>query len=263
MRVIHKASLVILLKDIYSKMPVTSAVILCNGKQNPYTRKKDGHYVFSNLYPGEYEISVDCKGYNSLNFSITLEENKTKEIISDLSYQADNQNIMNVSRLEITCKRYKKNLENKQMILLLKNELSFLKLIENAESGSDELKLNTDMNFSLLGQKYIYEFKKEKTPLFFWSYNQEKEKYILKDNLENTLESGGKFYAVWDLKTDSSGRLVMPIMTSFMKDDILEFEIISDNTKSNIEVDVQGKHDTGEVFYIDAKFRKMREKTEI
>ncbi len=174
MRVIHKASLVILLKDIYSKMPVTSAVILCNGKQNPYTRKKDGHYVFSNLYPGEYEISVDCKGYNSLNFSITLEENKTKEIISDLSYQADNQNIMNVSRLEITCKRYKKNLENKQMVLRLKNELSFLKLIENAESGSDELKLNVDMNFSLLGQKYIYEFEKQKIPLFFWRYNQDK-----------------------------------------------------------------------------------------
>ncbi len=85
----------------------------------------------------------------------------------------------------------------------------------------------------------------------------------MKDNLENALEPGGKFYAVWDLKTDSSGRLVMPLMTSFMKDDILEFEIIWDNTKSNIKVDVQGKHDTGEVFYIDAKFRKMREKTKI
>ena len=37
MRVIHKASLVFKLKDLYSKAPVINAVILCNGKQNPYT----------------------------------------------------------------------------------------------------------------------------------------------------------------------------------------------------------------------------------
>ena len=47
MRVIHKASLVFLLKDVYFKYPLTDAVILCNGKQNPYTRKNDGHYVLS------------------------------------------------------------------------------------------------------------------------------------------------------------------------------------------------------------------------
>ena len=61
MRLLHKASLVFLLKDVYSKYPVISAVILCNGKQNPYTRKNDGYYVFSNLNPGNYDIEISCK----------------------------------------------------------------------------------------------------------------------------------------------------------------------------------------------------------
>ena len=72
MRVIYRASLVFLLRDIYSKMPVTNASILCGGKQNPYTRKKSGHYVFSNLYPGKYNISITCKVYNSLNFDVEI-----------------------------------------------------------------------------------------------------------------------------------------------------------------------------------------------
>ena len=84
MRVIHKASLVFLLKDVYFKYPLTDAVILCNGKQNPYTRKNDGHYVFSNLYPGKYDIEISCKGYTDINFSVDLKENEVEETSKEI-----------------------------------------------------------------------------------------------------------------------------------------------------------------------------------
>ena len=259
MRIIHKASFVFLLKDVYSKLPITTAVILCGGKQNPYTRKKDGHYVFSNLYPGTYEISITCKGYNSLNFSATLKENETKEMIFDLSYSAENQNITNLSRLDITCKRLKKPIANSDIKLKLKNELKFMKLLEKVETGGDKFKLNIDMNANLLGQKYIYEVNKKRYELFFWSFEQESGSYVLKDYAPEQIEPGGKFYAVWDLKTDNKGRLIMPLVTQFMKDNILNFELISGDAKAKLEVDVSGKHDTGDIFYLDANFRKISE----
>ena len=260
MRVIHKASLAFLLKDIYSKMPVSNAVILCNGKQNPYTHKKSGHYVFSNLYPGEYEISISCKGYNSLNFPVTLRENETKEIVSDLSYSVDNQDMMRITRIEAECRHGKKLLKNAGVRLRLKNELSFLKLIEPTPQGSDVLKLNVEMITGLLGQNYVYEFKKQMREIFFWGYDQEKKAYISRDFQEAELEPGGKFYVFWDVKTDSKGRLIMPIMPQFMKESVLKFELTSGEIRSNIEIDISGKENSGQAIYADASFRKMRKR---
>ena len=260
MRVIHKASLAFLLKDIYSKMPVSNAVILCNGKQNPYTHKKSGHYVFSNLYPGEYEISISCKGYNSLNFPVVLRENETKEIVSDLSYSVDNQDMMRTTRIEAVCRHGKKILKNSGVRLKLKNELSFLKLIEPTEQNSDVLKLSVDMITGLLGQNYIYELKKENREIFFWSYDQEKKAYISRDFQATKLEPGGKFYVVWDVKTDSKGRLIMPIMPQFMKESVLKFELTSGEVRSNIEINILGKENSGQAIYADANFRKIRKR---
>lgn len=265
MRVIHKASLVFLLKDIYSKMPVSNAVILCNGKQNPYTHKKSGHYVFSNLYPGEYQISISCKGYNNINFPVTLRENETKEIVSDLSYSVDNQEMMRTTRIEADCRHGKKKiLKNTGIRLRLKNELSFMKLIEPTEQGSDVLKLNIEMITGLLGQNYVYEFEGAMREIFFWSYDQEKKAYVLRDSQETKLEPGGKFYVIWDVKTDSKGRFIMPIMPQFMKESILKFELTSGEIRSNIEVDITGKENSGQAIYVDANFRKIRKrKTEV
>lgn len=258
MRIIHKASFVFLLKDIYSKLPITTAVILCNGKQNPYTRKKTGQYVFSNLYPGEYEISINCKGYTSLKFSVSLKENETKEMTFDMSYTPDNQNIANLTRLQISCSRYKQPIADTKMLVKLKNNLSFLKLIEPVEQGSDKLKLSTDFNTNLLGQKYIYEVKGKSYEMLFWSFDQENKSYILKDNSLEKIEPEGKFYPVWELKTDTKGRLTMPVITEFMKDDVLNLELfMQEDIHSKIEVNIKDKHMSGEVFYIDAKFRKI------
>ncbi len=255
MRVIYRASLVFLLKDVYSKYPITSAVILCNGKQNPYTRKASGHYVFSNLYPGKYEISIVCKGYSSLNFSVELKENETKEIIHDLSYTPDNQNIMNLTRFELTCTKNKKALSGLPIMLKLTNELEFLKMLEPIKTGSDELKTNLEMVPSLLGQKYIYEVEGKSYKLFFWSYDNEKKCYILKDLVSEQIEPEGKFFAVWELRTDEKGRAIMPLMTQFMKDDVINFECRAEDITGKVSFNVAGKQQSGEVFYADVKFK--------
>lgn len=257
MRIIYKASLVFLLKDIYSKIPITTAVILCNGKQNPYTRKNDGYYVFSNLYPGDYNISIICKGHTNLNFSVTLQENETKVMSFDMPYTVDNPNITNLTRFEITALEHKKPVADTNMMLKLKNPAEFLKLIEPLAAGSDELKLNVDMLSGIIGQRYIYKVKKKEHEIFLFGYDQEKKCYILRDPLNEELEPNGKFYPVWDLKTDYMGRLIMPVISQFMGDDVIKFECVaSDDFKTSVSFEMNGGHNSGKVFYADAKFRK-------
>ena len=117
MRVIHRASLVFLLKDLYSKSPITSAVILCDGKQNPYTRKNDGHYVFSNLYPQEYKINISCAGYVPLEFKVNLRENETQVIPITMPYTVDNVAINKMLHFNIN----KSKIHDKGLVITLES----------------------------------------------------------------------------------------------------------------------------------------------
>ena len=63
MRVIHNASLIIMAIDIFKKQPIHDAVILCNGRQNPYIKKDDGYYIFCDLQPDLYNIEIFSPGY--------------------------------------------------------------------------------------------------------------------------------------------------------------------------------------------------------
>lgn len=261
MRVIYKASLVFLLKDIYSKMPITTAVILCNGKQNPYTRKPDGHYVFSNLYPGTYDISISAKGYTDINFTAQVRENETRVMSFDMPYAVDNANLTHVTRFEILVKDGKEPLANADITLKLKNEASFLKLTEPSEAGSNELKLNIDMVSGLLGQQYVYRVKKQDHNIYLYGYDSDKKCYFVENPLEQKLESEGKFYPCWNIQTDAVGRAVMPLISQFMKDDVIKFECTtSSGKKAGISADIAGKHQAGEVIYLTAKLRKSAER---
>lgn len=261
MRVIHRAALVFMLKDIYSKMPITNAVILCNGKQNPYTRKKDGYYVFSNLYPMDYEISISAKGYIDLNFNVTLRENETQVHNYDMSYSVDNESLTHLTKFEITVSHKKERLKDTEVKLVLKNEAKFMKVIEAAQAGTDELKLNLDMMPSLIGQNYIYEFKKQKNEFFIWGYDNEKKVYTLKNPLENDIEPGGKVYPFWNLKTDSLGRITMPIISQFMTESNVDFEIIApDGLSSKFSADLTSLSELDKVIYLKAGLRKKANK---
>lgn len=261
MRVIYRASLVVLLKDIYSKIPITTAVILCNGKQNPYTRKNDGYYVFSNLYPGDYNINISCKGYTDLNFSVNLQENETKVMTFDMPYTVDNPNITNLTRFEITMFENKQPLADLDVTLKLKNDSGFLKLIKPVKAGSYDIKLNVDMLSGVIGQKYIYKVKRKEHEVFLFGYDQEKKCYILKEPLSEELESDGKFHPVWNLKTDYMGRLIMPIIGQFMGDSTIKFECMAaNNLKASVSFKMNREHNSGKVFYAEAKLKKTDKK---
>lgn len=262
MRVIHKASLVFLLKDVYFKYPLTDAVILCNGKQNPYTRKNDGHYVFSNLYPGKYDIEISCKGYTDINFSVDLKENETKIMSFDMSYTADNSALTHLTRFEINVTHRKQKLINSDISLTLKNEASFLKLIEPVEENNSEIKLNLEeMVNGIMGQKYIYTLKRKDYEIYILGYDKEKKCYTLREPVVEKLEPGGKFYPVWDLKTDSTGRIIMPMIDQFMKEDNLTFECKTEEFKGKVSFDVTGLHQSGQTIYGDVKLRKIPKKS--
>ena len=258
MRLIYEASLVFLLTDIYTKQPITNAVILCNGKQNPYTRKNSGHYVFSNLYPGEYEISIMCKGYTDINMTVTLRENETQIVVMQLPYTVDNPLLSNLTRFEITVMQDKEPLKHTEVLLKLKNELAFLKLIEPIESGVEDIMLNAGMTSGLLNQKYIYKIKRKEHELFLWGYDQDKKCYILKDPIEEKVDVDGKFMPFWKVKTDGRGRVVFPFLSQFMKDDIVQFELKTEDAKANVKANVAGEEQSGKIFYLDAKLKKSK-----
>ncbi len=254
------ASLVFLLKDVYTKTPINTAVILCNGKQNPYVRKKSGHYVFSDLFPGNYEISISCKGYNSLKFPVELKENETKVMNFDLSYTVDNPNLSNSARFEITFYHLKKRFSDSSISLCLGDESSFMKLIENAQQGANELRLNLDeLADGIIGQEYIYEIKKRKYEIKITGFDSENKTYTLEKPLEEALATGGKFYPKWNIRTDAVGRAAMPFISQFMKSNpvnlMCEAKDKEENIlKSKISIDLNNK--SGKVFYADVKLRK-------
>lgn len=255
---IHRASLVFLLKDIYSQGPVTNAVILCNGKQNPYTRKNDGHYVFSNLYPGEYVINITCSGYVPLELKVNLRENETQVIPLTMPYTVDNPAMRKITHFIIDIVHRKKAVAEQDIKLKLLNELDFMKLIENAAAQTDALKLNIEeMIPGLLGQTYMYSVNDKEYEFTITGFDSEKKTYILRDYLQEELPSGGTFYCVWNLKTDSSGRVTMPYMSQFMKSSEVKFECFAGGSKGKTKVDVAGKEQSAETLYTMINLRKI------
>ncbi|MBR2734876.1 MAG: carboxypeptidase-like regulatory domain-containing protein [Clostridia bacterium] len=262
MRIIHRASLVFLLKDIYSRAPITRAEILCDGKQNPYTRKKDGHYVFSNLYPKEYTINISCVGYVPLEFKVNLRENETQVIPITMSYAVDNEAMRKITHFNIDIIHKKQPVIDQDVYLKLTNELNFMKLIEPTPAQSDTLKLNIEELIpGLIGQTYVYKTDEKETKFTVESFDGEKKCYILRDYTETELPEGGKFYAVWDLKTDSRGRITMPYMSEFMTGQAVNFECFAEESKGKVSINIAGKEQSGETLYAKINLRKVRSKT--
>lgn len=258
MRLLHKASLVFLLKDVYSKYPVISAVILCNGKQNPYTRKNDGYYVFSNLNPGNYDIEISCKGYTDIKFLTELKENETKIMNFDMSYTSDNVNLSHVKRFDMTLKNKEQSFNDTEVTLELKNAASFLKLIEPAEAGAQEVKLNMEeMIVGIIGQKYIYKFEDKETEIYLLGYDEEKKCYTLQDPLQEKLDPSGSFYPAWNVRTDSLGKIIMPFIGQFMKDDEITIKCKAQDFEGEAVFNIKEMSQSGKVFYADVEMNKI------
>lgn len=162
MRIIYNASLAIMLIDILTKQPIKEAVILCNGKQNPYVSKDDGYYVFCNLIPGKYKIYINATGYVDKQFDVSLNFGETKKFFLELSFKSRNPKILNVPRIEFSIFENKNPIKNQEMSISLKNISSSMKLIERIKKGEQEILLNVPENNSFILQRYIYSFSEEK-----------------------------------------------------------------------------------------------------
>lgn len=249
MRVLYKAGLVILLTDMYSKTPITSAVILCNGKQNPYVRKKDGYYVFSNLYPDNYEVSIKCKGYEDILLNVDVKENETVLIKKQMFCALDNEALRNCERIEFTVFEDDTLALGKEVTLRLEEKLEFIKLVKPVEKGTVEMYLNIPMSFDYMPQQYDYMLNRKAHSLFITGYDDKKKCFILKDPVEDTLEVDGLLKPVWKLKTDGEGKIALPLMEQYMKNDIINFSFKAGEKKSRVRVNKQSKKNSDNIYY--------------
>lgn len=156
MRIMYNASFVIMLVDVLTKQPVTDAVILCNGKQNPYVTKDDGYYVFCNLYPGSYNIYIAATGYVNKEFSTNIGFGESKKFILELSFKSKNPALFNVPRIEFLIKNGDLPLKNTEVKITLKTEVKTMKLIQQINPGDQEILLNIPENAAFSLQRYIY-----------------------------------------------------------------------------------------------------------
>lgn len=156
MRIMYSASFVIMLVDVLTKQPVTDAVILCNGKQNPYVTKDDGYYVFCNLYPGNYNIYIAATGYVNKEFSTNIGFGESKKFILELSFKSKNPALFNVPRIEFLIKNGDLPLKNTEVKITLKTEVKTMKLIQQINPGDQEILLNIPENAAFSLQRYIY-----------------------------------------------------------------------------------------------------------
>ena len=178
MRLLYSASLVIMLIDILTKSPIKNAVILCNGKQNPYVSKDDGYYVFCNLDPGSYKIFVSASGYINKEFDTSIEFGESKKFILFLSFQSTNLRLLNVPRIEFLIKKNKQILKNQEIKFISKTP-EMIKMIQKIKKGDQEVILNVPENNFFIFQNFIYSVKYEKN-------NEEKKD---KENDEENKES--------------------------------------------------------------------------
>ena len=159
MRVIHNASLIILIIDILKKAPITDAVILLNGIQNPYLRKDTGYCIFCDLQPGEYNIEIFYSGFIKKEFKFILKLGECKKLIFEMPFKSNNHRLLNLPRIEflIRDKNKKEIMTNQDVRITMKTPINFLKLVNNAKKGSMEIVLNFENNPSFIFQNYIYE----------------------------------------------------------------------------------------------------------
>ncbi|BED91635.1 MAG: hypothetical protein CfP315_0142 [Candidatus Improbicoccus pseudotrichonymphae] len=215
MKIIHRASLAIRLNDIGFKTSVKGAVILFNNEQKPYVLKSDGNYVFYDLEPMNYKVSVECNGYVDLEFEVNIRENEVKQVMFDMSYSTKNSSILSIPRFNFKLKQ--KELSNVMINVILMDSTN-LKIIEPAPKNSEMVKLNLEDDKSLILQNYICLSKTAKTKMFLMGYDASTKSYILNEPLSEDINENFKIYTCWDLKTNSDGSIIIPYVNRFMKD---------------------------------------------
>ena len=256
MRVLYKASLIFFLTDLYSRIPVRYASILCNGKQNPYTRKESGHYVFSNLYPGKYRIDIICKGFADVRLDLEVRANETKTIVMSLPYASDNDLVLKLKRFEISVNLDGVPLKNKAVRIKLKNNLNFLKVIAPIKANTNTVTLNMEKNSGLTLQKYSYVVNGTENEFYIYAYDSSISQYLTENPFKFDILPGGMLYPIWDLRTDDHGKVIFPVLQQFMKEEQIQFEIFAEGKYELLNTQMPGDDINNKAVYIDVDLVK-------
>lgn len=225
--------------DIFRKQPIHDAVILCNGRQNPYIKKDDGYYIFCDLQPDLYNVEIFSPGYVKKSFSCYIDFGECKRITLEMSYSSTSRVISNIPRISFDFKN--KEFKYKNVKIILKTPINFMKLIHRAHKGDNLLILNIQEDNRLTFQNYIYKFnlndlkKMEEDELKLKKLREKNEKKNSKDkNSEEDDETEN------DDDSDVTEEEIMDDNTDTNEDEIHEdLDEIEEQNNENIDKDVE------------------------
>ena len=104
-----------------------------------------------------------------------------------MPYAVSNENLVRMTRFEISVYENKEAIKNTDDNLKLNNPAEFLKLVEKSEPGSYDVKLNIEeMTPGIIGQEYIYTEGENSTNLSLWGYDAEKNVILWRTRLKTS-----------------------------------------------------------------------------
>ena len=229
MRVLYTASCVILLVDILTKQPIKNAVIFFNEQTYPYVSKDSGHYVFCNLYPGNYKVSILAEGYVNEEIETEIEFGESKRFVVFMSFKSNNEKILKIPRIEFLISKNNEIVKNQKVKIKLNSISTPIKLVQKPKKEDQELVLNIPENNSFIFQNYLYSVQ--------YNPNLEKNK---EDEEETNNEEGEK-----DEKDEKNNKTKSDENKEDTKNnENLESDDNEENNNENEENNTENKKDT-------------------
>ena len=75
--------------------------------------------------------------------------------------------------------------------------------------------------------------------------------------MQEKLEPNGSFYPVWNVRTDSLGKIIMPFIGQFMKDDEITIKCKAQEFEGEAVFNIKEMSQSGKVFYANVEMNKI------
>lgn len=239
MRQIHSASTVIWLLNGFDKTPILNANIKCNGKSWPYVKKPDGHYVFLNMYDGIYRFDVECWGFGRKSYDVEIQGGKGVEIEDQLFYNKNFKGLYSLKKITLLLKSKGVALKDKDVKVAIDDKISCLKIIEFKGEEDKKIKINGTNNKLFVMQQYLDD---ENDLLKIVDYDLRSKEYTIEMEKDKNLNIDFYLRPIWNLKTDSMGEIIIPIIGLFMPNDEVNFLIMIDEKSYSVKAEVKNSN---------------------
>lgn len=239
MRQMHSASTVIWLLNGFDKTPILNANIKCNGKPWPYVKKPDGHYVFLNMHDGLYHFDVECWGFGKKSYDIEIRGGKGTEIEDQLFYNKNFKGLYSLKKITLLLKINGSVLKDKEVKLAIDDKVSCLKVIEFKGGEENKIKINGTNNKLFVMQQYLDD---ENDLLRIVDYDLISKEYTIEMEKNKQLNTDFYLRPIWNLKTDSMGEIIIPIIGVFMPNDTVTFLVTIDGKNYSVKAAVENSN---------------------